>query len=207
MKKKHIIFDLDGTLSDTAKATFAAVKEGTEIYGFPEVAYELILSAMGLPGLEFYSRLYPTVSREELLTIEKQIDDAEERMIKSLGAKILFPGVYGMLDKLSNDGFCLYIASTGSKSHVYTTLKASGIERYFAEIHCGRPEKISMVKEIISGRDITEWAMIGDMFKDSEAARGNNILAIGAGFGYLAKEDESLFDYVISAPIDIYNHI
>jgi len=205
MTKKHIIFDMDGTLSDTAKATYAATTEGTRLHGFPEVAYETILSAMGLPGLDFYSRLYPDVTKEKLLAIEKVMDSAEERMVKGLGAAILFPGVTEMLEKLSESKLSLYIASTGSTSHVHTTLQASGIDKFFTEVHCHRPEKISMVKEIIAGRDVGEWAMVGDMFKDSEAAQGNGILAIGAGFGYLAKEDEGLFDYVIRMPMSIYD--
>jgi len=205
MKIKHIIFDMDGTLSDTAKATYAATTEGAKVHGFPEVDYMEILTAMGLPGLEFYSRLYPGVSATQLLAIEKQIDDGEERMVKSLGAEILFPEVCEMLEALLKDGYSLYIASTGSTRHVHTTLQATGIEKYFSEIHSNRPEKVSMVKEIIAGRDASEWAMVGDMFKDSDAARGNGIIAIGAGFGYLAKEDEGLFDYVLKTPIDIFN--
>lgn len=204
MKIKHIIFDMDGTLSDTAKATYAATTEGAKVYGFPHVDYMEILAAMGLPGLDFYSRLYPGVSAAELLTIEKQIDDGEECMVKSLGAEILFPGVFEMLEALIKDGYSLYIASTGSTRHVHATLQASGIEKYFTGIHSNRPEKVSMVKEIIAGRDVSEWVMVGDMFKDSDAARGNGIVALGAGFGYLAKEDEGLFDYVLKTPMDIF---
>jgi len=207
MKKKHIIFDLDGTLSDTARATSAAVTEARDIHGFPNVNYDSILDAMGLPGLEFYSHLYPNVSEKELLQIEKLVDDAEERAILSLGRDILFPGVYDMLSKLHEYGYRLYIASTGGKPHVDTTLDATGIRFLFSQVHCGKPEKISMVRDIILGQPPDEWAMVGDMYKDSEAARANNILALGAGFGYLAEKDISLFDYVLTKPADIYTHL
>jgi len=203
MKRKHIIFDLDGTLSNTAKATFAATEEGTKKHGLPVVSYEKILEAMGIAGLDFYALLYPKASKEELQKIEQIINPAEERMIKQLGEEILFPDIIEMLEALDESGHTIYIASTGSQSHVHTTLEATWIGEFFAEVHCGRPEKVSMVKEIIKGRDPSQWAMVGDMYKDSEAAKGNNILAIGAGFGYLAKEDEKLFDKVIAKPMDI----
>jgi len=162
---------------------------------------------MGLAGLEFYAYLYPHVSHEMLLNIERDTDTLEDAAIKSLGKDILFSDVSDMLFSLVDNDYCLYVASTGNENHVYTTLAACEIEKYFVSISCGKPEKISMVKDIIAGRDLDEWVMVGDMYKDSEAARGNNILALGAGFGYLAEEDHSLFNSILSKPADIFNHL
>ena len=207
MIKKHIIFDLDGTLSDTAKATSSAINEIAKRHNIPLVDYKLILEAMGLPGLEFYAHLYPDMPKEELLRIEPLVDDAEEQAIKQLGGEILFPGVYDMLAKLYKKGLQLYIASTGSKNHVQVTLEASGVGKFFSGVSCGQPTKISMLKNMVSGRDVNEWIMVGDMYKDSEAARASNMLALGAGFGYLTKQAESLFDYVLRKPEDIYDYL
>ena len=64
-----------------------------------------------------------------------------------------------------------------------------------------------MVKNMISGKDVTEWIMVGDMYKDSEAARASSILALGAGYGYLTKQNESLFDFVLRSPADIFYYL
>lgn len=207
MKKKHIIFDMDGTLSDTAQATEVAICKVSKQLDLPEITHEHIRGAMGLPNSDFFAYLYPDVAKALLPDIEHAVNAIENDMIKEIGNALLFPGVYDMLDDLSKKGYCLYIASTGSQKHVTTTLAACEIEAFFTGVSCGEPEKISMVKHIIAGRNIDEWMMIGDMYKDSEAARGNNILAIGAGFGYLAKEDHQLFDAVLWEPMDIYDYL
>jgi len=206
MTKKHIIFDLDGTLSNTAKATMIAITEAEKQLKLPKVTEDQIRDAMGLAGLAFYEYLYPQVSQEVLLDIENIVDAAEEVAVKTIGKEILFPGVVDMLMGLLEKGCFIYIASTGSKNHVYNALSACNIEKFFTEVSCGESEKILMVRRIIAGRNLNEWAMVGDMFKDSEAARGNKILALGAGYGYLTKSNFPLFDFVLSTPMDIFNY-
>ncbi|MCL2427096.1 MAG: HAD family hydrolase [Oscillospiraceae bacterium] len=205
--KKHIIFDMDGTLSDTAVATYAAVRAAKEKHGLPEVTINDVHTAMGLAGLEFFRCMYSEVSDEKLINAGRDIDDVENEKIIEMGKNILFHGVTKMLEKLFENGYILYIASTGSEKHVKTVLQSTDIMKYFKSISYGRPEKISMVREIIADRNPDEFVMVGDMFKDSEAARGNNILALGAEYGYLAKDNHHLFDSILKKPMDIFDYL
>ena len=206
MIKKHIIFDLDGTLSNTAKATMMAINEAEEQLKLPKITEDQVKGAMGLAGLEFYAQLFPQVSKKTLLDIENIVDAGEELAVKAIGKEILFPGVVDMLKGLQEKDCFMYIASTGSKDHVHNILKSCGMEIFFTEVACGESKKISMVNRIIAGRNLNEWAMVGDMFKDSEAAKGNNILALGAAYGYLSRKDFSLFDFILSTPMDIFSY-
>ena len=206
-KKKHIIFDMDGTLSDTAKATLEAIKKAKECFDLSPVTESSIRDAMGIAGLDFYRHIFPNISDDVLIELEPEVDAFELVAIQNLGPKILFPGVADLLASLKQANINLYIASTGSEVHVHGTLKATGIKPYFFGIYCGEPAKINMVSRIIAGYNPDEWAMVGDMFKDSEAARGNGILALGAGFGYLSQEDFSLFDAVLKTPEDLLAYI
>ena len=207
MKKKHIIFDMDGTLTDTAKATTAAIRGLSNKLALPAVTDKQVRRAMGLPGLDFYKHLFPGKPEEELQVIEREADAAEEAIISAMKKDILFPGIGDLLSILSSEGYCLYVASTGSTRHVRSTLKTGEIRNHFKSVSCNEPDKIMMVKELISHGDVSEWVMVGDMYKDSEAARANNILALGAGYGYLAENDYPLFDSVLQKPEEIYNYI
>jgi len=207
MTNKHIIFDLDGTLAATAKATAKAISAVEQTYNLPKITDADIREAMGLAGMEFYQKLFPGVPEETLVNAGREIDNYEDAMIIEIGQEILFQDAYEMLTNLTNKGLALYIASTGSKRHVEATLNAGGIKHFFTEIHCDEPQKIDMVKRIIAGRPTSQWIMVGDMYTDSEAARGNNILALGAGYGYLAEEDKALFDAVLNKPDDIFRHV
>ena len=202
-RKKHFIFDMDGTLSDTGRATAKAIKAVEKRYQLPTINDSHIRNAMGIGGLDFYRCLYPSVPEDILVKIEPEVDVLEQEAIQTIGADILFPGITLMLTALTQKGCDLHIASTGSKCHVEGTLQATGIKSFFTSVSCGEPAKISMVQRIVSGSDPRDWAMVGDMYKDAEAARGNNILALGAGFGYLAEEDFSLFDAVLDVPMDL----
>jgi len=204
---KRIIFDMDGTLCDTGKATLTAIKMVENRFNLPPITYADVQNAMGLAGTEFHRCMFPDLPEDVLLKLEPVIDLLEQDAIQSLGSDVLFPGVSDLLEALWQAGYELHIASTGSKSHVHGTLDATGIESFFTGISCGEPAKIAMVRRIIADSDPQEWAMVGDMFKDSEAARGNNILALGAGFGYLAKQDFSLFDAVLGTPKDIWGYL
>ena len=66
-KKKHIIFDMDGTLSDTAKATLAAIKKTEKHFRLPPVTESSIRDAMGIAGLDFYRRIFPNVPDDILI--------------------------------------------------------------------------------------------------------------------------------------------
>ena len=207
MKKKHIIFDMDGTLSDTAKATEKAFIKVKEKHSLPVIPIERIYDAMGLHGLDFHAFLLPGKTKEELEKISFDVDIIEDEMVRKIGKDILFPGVGEMLKTLVDKGISVYIASTANNVHVDTTLTTCGIKNCFTAISCNEPNKHKMIETLIDGRDKTEWAMVGDMYKDSEAAASNGILALGAGFGYLSKEDYKLFDEVLETPSEIFNFI
>jgi phosphoglycolate phosphatase len=204
MAKKFIIFDMDGTLTATAKATGLAIDRVRKKFDLPNITDEDIRAAMGLGGLEFHEKLFPEKNKDILIRIANEVEKWEEKNIKMIGRDILFPGVREMLLGLRERGCPLFIASTGSLRHVRNTLRTSGIMRLFTEIHCDEPQKVGMVKKIIANRDPDEFIMVGDMFKDAEAARGNGIFALGAGYGYLDIHDRDLFDAVIDKPGDIF---
>jgi len=208
MQIKHIIFDMDGTLSNTAIATAAAICQVEEKHNLPKISDEHIRNTMGIGGLEFHERLFPGLPLEKLLQVEQDVDTLEEAHIVKLGDKILFEGVKDMLISLSSrQGITIHIASTGSLRHVNATLKATGIYNLFTSISCDEPQKIDMVKKIVDGGNKAEWAMVGDMYKDSEAAQGNGILALGAAFGYLTRENYPLFDKILLTPGDIFDYL
>ena len=194
-------------MADTAKVTVAAFDEVIKKHKLPKLTYDQIRDTIGIGGLDFYSRLYPLQPKEILIDFAREVENLEKIKTRALGEKILFPGISELLSDLSKNGYCLYIASTGDTEHVHTTLSSGKIEHLFTGISCNEPEKISMVNQIIAGRDVNEWVMVGDRSKDSDAAKANNILSLGAGFGYLNKEDYKLFNAVLAKPDDLYYYL
>lgn len=199
---KHIIFDMDGTLADTAKATSVACAQISKKYGLPPLSNEKICEAIGYANPEFYFYLYPNVKKRTMLAYGQEVETLEESIVWDMGTEILFPGVLTMLESLVSHGKSLYLASTGDVSHVNAVLTTAGIQHFFDIIGFGRPNKEDMVSQMIIG-NTARWCMVGDKKKDLSAARVNGILAIAAGYGYLSVEDAKKFDHVLKAPAQL----
>ncbi|MDR1176746.1 MAG: HAD family hydrolase [Treponema sp.] len=217
---KHFIFDMDGTLSDTAKATIIACNEAAKKLGLPPFSAEQVKAAMGYPGLEYYqvllgnvkpgshieSNIKQSFTRELLLAFQAETDLGEAREIRRIGRGMLFPGIEEILEELKGLGVELYIASTGHPDHINLLLDVTGIRPFFKSICCGRSRKVEMTGEIISTAGTSflgDWLFVGDRHIDAEAAKGNGILAVGAGYGYCLEEERELFDIIAERPEDL----
>lgn len=200
---KKIIFDMDGTLSDTAKVTIKAFQKYALKFNFPQLPEETIKQAIGYADPEFYLILYPDQDKNKLLEFAHYVDAYEKILIRELAEDLLFENVRNLLDFLKEAELKLYIASTGSTTHVESVLSNTRIIDYFDGIYCGEKEKVLMVKQIINETSLNEWVMVGDKQKDADAARYNQILSIGAGYGYCTPDDYHLFDKIIHRPFDL----
>lgn len=205
-KYKNFIFDMDGTLIDSFKLTHEAFKIVCPKYNLEMPSDELIKKTIGFSAPEFYYRIFPTTNKDLLITFGEEVENVEKDVLKHIGPKILFDDVDTILNELLKQNIEIHIASTGNNSHVSSCLKASGIYDKFKSINCNEPDKEDMLSRIING-DKTNWVMIGDKRKDSNAAKANKIYSIGAGYGYCFKEDYETFDEIIFNIHDVLKFI
>ena len=197
-----IIFDLDGTLSDSALLTLTALERIAPELGLPVPENEAIRRATGHATPEFYYILFPGVDRDKILNAGELVEKEELSVLQSLGATLLFPGCRELLVCLRERGLRLCIASTGKREHVYPVLEGTGIMEFFDTISCAREDKAEMLREIIGNNDRKQCIMVGDMKKDYEAAGANGIVSVGALYGYCLRE-MSEFDLYIETPLDL----
>ena len=198
MNLPELIFDLDGTLADTALLTEAAFKKILPKLKVPQPPLETIRAAVGYQNPEFYFHVFPNAPEEIVNRIGELTEDEEQRLLPYFKRDLLFPGVRATLQVLRGLGAVMHIASTGSETHVYSILNKCGIKDFFKKILCDRPHKAGMVAEIIAGRDASGFFFIGDMRKDVEAARANGVVSIGASYGYC--KNNAGFDKYIDSP-------
>ena len=197
-----IIFDLDGTLSDSAVLTVEAFNRIAPGHGLPVPSIDAVRRATGNATPEFFYILLPNHDRETVYKFGLLIEDEELQLLPSLRSKLLFEGCRELLERLKEKGIRLCIASTGQKEHVFSILNETGIIDLFDTVLCGRPDKTEMLGEIIGDSDKNGCIMVGDMKKDYDAARANGIVSIGACYGYCIKE-LSDFDLYIHTPMDL----
>lgn len=198
----QIIFDLDGTLADTAILTMTAFREVAPAMGLAVPSLKAVRDAIGYANPEFYHRIYPDGPFDLVRRTGEEVEQAELRLMPVLGRDLLFSGCRELLDALRKLQIPLFIASTGSEEHVGAVTKATGIHKYFSGIFCGEPDKAAMIGRIIGGQSKRDFIMVGDKQKDCDGAHANGIRAIGACYGYCVR-GEADFDEYIDDPLEL----
>ena len=197
-----VIFDMDGTLTDSAILTIAAFRKIAPGQGLKEPSEEAIKKAMGNPTPEFYYLLFPDLPKEAAYDIGILVDQEELRLLPFLKDELLFPGCRELLMLLKKNKIRIFLASTGAKEHVYPILKITGIIDLFDTISCGFSDKIKMISEMAKDGPREGYVMVGDMEKDHAGAKANGIVSVGACFGYCRRE-LTTFNYYIDEPLDL----
>ena len=206
-KSIGLIFDMDGTLIDTAKATVPACQEIARQLKMPVAQSEAIRKTIGWSEQEFYKKLYPEQDSQLLNQYGVLVEAYEAQLIEAFGADLVFPGIFELLEFLTANGNYLAIASTGSVSHVDVVMKSTGLAKYFSVIKCDEPVKTAMVSQIIHDGNGCRWIMIGDKAKDATAASENGIISIGVQFGYGTEDELRSFTYTAKNTEDIISLI
>lgn len=186
---RHILFDLDGTLIDSAPAILASFRDAFARTGTTPVR-SIDESVIGPPLLETLQLL--AGSREPALI--EALADAFKASYDSTGyrATAAYEGVGSMLAGLAAAGLSLSIATNKRIHPTRLILEHLGWAGYFANVYAldlfapRLPDKAAMI-----GRLLTDCAIpresavyIGDRSEDGESADANGLPFIAATWGY-----------------------
>jgi phosphoglycolate phosphatase len=189
MKIDTVIFDLDGTLIDSAPSILSSIKASFEEVGI-KPAQPLTSNLVGPPvGLLFKSLLSDKNMKELPLLIE-----VFKRHYDELGylETLVYKGVSEMLQKLNQMQFRLYIATNKRIHPARKIIKHLGWTELFTELYAldycspAFPHKAAMVKELLekTSRKGSKAIYIGDRNEDVDAALASDIPIIMAAWGY-----------------------
>lgn len=188
---KTILFDLDGTLTDSGEGIINCAILALEHYGCPIPSREELRTFVGPPLHESFIRHgIPADKAEEAIEIYRS------RYIP-IGAyeNTPYPGVRVLLEKLKAQGHTLYVATSKPETTSVKILEHFDLAKYFDRI-CGasmdtsRSSKEAVIAYLLelSGRD-SDIIMVGDTKFDVIGAAAHGIPAIGVSWGYGKVED------------------
>ena len=186
MKKKAIIFDLDGTLWDSAQAVVDSWNE--KITYFPDIDYyitmEQMYGYMGKTMEEIGLSFFNTVSKERALELLKICMDYENLYIEEHGG-ILFEGLEETLAALKEEYF-LAIVSNCQEGYIEAFLKHHKLEKYFDDTeNYGRTKRCKgdNIKLLVE-RNNVEAVYVGDTMGDYDATMQAGLPFIHAAYGF-----------------------
>lgn len=184
--QKTILFDLDGTLTDSGEGIINSAILALEHFGLPVPSREEMRVFVGPPLQESFIRHgVPAEQAEEAVRIYRS------RYIP-IGKfeNTPYPGIRELLEALNADGHKLYVATSKPEAMSLEILEHFDLAKYFNQI-CGatmdssRSSKEAVIAYLLeqNGR-ADNMVMVGDTKFDVLGAAAHGIPTIGVSWGY-----------------------
>ncbi len=201
-----LIFDLDGTLTDSKPGILGCLRKAIDAYhlDYPGPLDHFV----GPPVEEWAVELMPDRSdaaRDALARDYRACYDREGWSNNSV-----FPGVRELLVQLRQQGFPLYVCTSKQQHFAKRILDLFGLSGLFMAIYGDKAEykshsKVDLLANLLRECSLEKDAvwMIGDRIHDIQAAQANGIPCLAAGWGYGPDEETALADAVAATPVDV----
>ena len=184
-----ILFDLDGTLTDSGPGITNAVRYALGQMGYEVPPRESLYSFIG-PPLHLSFRRHCGIGEEEAVEMVRQFRVYYNRMGGILENEV-YPGIRELLAELKKAGKRLVLATSKPQAAAELVMHHFGLDEYIPEIIGGTddPRRNTKGKVIACclreyGVDPKTAVMVGDREHDIQGAAENGIPAIGITWGY-----------------------
>ena len=211
-QKYTILFDLDGTLVDTAPDLMNAHNHVMKKYGYPTKSTEEIRTLVGQGAGALIGRSIWGQAKKEFHSVEdkKVKDQMSKDFINFYGKNIinkstLIKGVKEFLRWCKEQNISMAVCTNKQEHLAIDLLKKIGIYDYFEYVagfntfdYCKPdPRHLTSIIEILSG-NIKKSLMIGDSETDANAAKAASIPIILLKNGYTEKNSNEIYhDHLI----------
>jgi len=185
---KNILFDLDGTLTDPKDGIINSIIYSLGKLGINETDTKVLESFIGPPLRDSFLLRYHL--SEELA--DNAINYYREYFSeKGIFENEIYPGVKALLDKLYNQKYNLFIATSKPTFYAEKIIKYFKLDIYFknvvgSNLDNTRTDKSEIISHIVSTENLNvkESIMIGDRKHDIIGANNNLLKSIWVSYGY-----------------------
>ena len=206
-QKLTILFDLDGTLADTAPDLMKAHNHVMNKFGFSSRNIDEIRNLAGRGAAVMIGRSIWKSARKEISKITD--NEIKQNMTKEflnyykknlvVDSKLI-NGVYEFLNWSKKNNISMAVCTNKQENLAVEFLKKIKIYDYFEYVAGGNtfdyckpdPRHITSILEIIGG-NIKKTIMIGDSENDAEAAKAAGVPMILLEDGYTEKKVEQIY--------------
>lgn len=195
-----ILFDLDGTITDSAPGIMRSVSYALEKMDFPPAPYETLRRFIGPPLMDSFMRLTNMTEEEASQAIKyyRELYNADAKF-----DAFVYDGVPELLKKLKEEGRLVILATSKPQHYAEQILAHFGLDQYFdliagPTIGTLKYEKADIIREIFNRLervsagnppDKKTMIMIGDTRFDVEGARICGLDTVGVTYGFGSREE------------------
>lgn len=182
------LFDLDGTLTDSAPGITNSVRHALKHFGLEEEDQAKLRRFVGPPLKESFMKYYGFSDGQGEEAVKAY---REYYADKGIWENKLYPGVREGLEKLKREGYVLGVASSKPEVFVNQIAEAFGIAEYLtvtagATLDGSRVRKADVLAEALRrlAASASRVLMVGDRREDVLGAHELGIPCVGAAYGY-----------------------
>lgn len=192
-KYKHILFDLDGTITEPVLGITNGIVYALESLGIKVEDTSMFRRFIGPPLRDSFKN-YLGFSEE--LTAEAVALYRQYYSEKGLKENELMPDMGEAIKALNSQGYRLYLATSKPEKFAKMILEDLGVMSYFtiaagADLHGNRETKeevmeylIEQIREATPDFEIKQAIMVGDRLYDINGAKYFGMDSLGVTFGY-----------------------
>lgn len=187
ISKKGILFDLDGTMWDSAESVAKSYNIALKNLGYDmTLSCEDVKSVMGKTMYEIAHIFFDKLSKEKATEIMDYCTEVEGEYISEYGGE-LYPDLEQTLKALKDDGWFIACVSNCQSGYIEAFLAYSKLHKYFDDIECwGNTLQLKAynIKLTAERNDLTDVVYVGDTMGDFESAREAGAKFIHAAYGF-----------------------
>ena len=192
---KAIMFDLDGTLTESGEGITKSDQYALEKIGRPEPDLEKLKVFVGPPLLDQFMK-YADTDEE---TARQAVAFYRERYgVTGIYENSVYPGIPELLEELRRKGYLLAVASSKPENYVNQVLDYFHLSGYFdvivgSEMNGNRTRKAQVIEETLERLKLSghrnQVLMVGDKEHDVLGAREAGVSCVAVSYGYGTMEE------------------
>jgi phosphoglycolate phosphatase len=189
----HILFDLDGTLTDSKKGITRGVQHALDHFGIEALDLSKLEAYIGPPLLDSFMELHGMDEGQALEAITKYREYYTSRGIME---HAVYEGIPELLLELVQKGRKLYLATSKPTPFAEKMIKEDGLIDLFEDIYGSyldgrRTAKAEVIDAVLKEHKLSldHTVMVGDRSHDVIGAKSHGLHVIGVLYGYGTRKE------------------
>jgi phosphoglycolate phosphatase len=190
----NILFDLDGTLTDSAVGITRCLQHALTRLGREVPAASALRRFVGPPLAETFAELLET---RDAAVVDGAVRLYRERFQDTgMFENEVYPGIREGLESLSANGHRMWVVTSKPTVYANRIVDHFGLRRWIQDVHGSElsgidAEKRRLIRRALdrSGLAVLETCVVGDRVHDVRGARANGVKCIAVLWGYGSAEE------------------
>lgn len=194
MRKKYVLFDLDGTLTDSQAGIMNSIEYALRYFDIQVEDRSALRPWLGPPLIDSLKKYHGFGREQALEGVKKYREYFDE---KGIFENKVYPGVGDLLEKLRDQGRILIMATSKPETAARRIADHFDLAKYFtfiggATLDDSRVHKGDVIRYVLEANhidDLSAAIMVGDRENDIMGARQNGLESIGVLYGYGSRDE------------------